>query len=275
MSQGRADLSELLSAYEGLEAPESFPDPVALERYRTGLLARSRPQADFLVKHVQDKPHVLEIGCGNGRLLIELARRNAIGTGLGLDIARSRVDFARAWARDESCDQLEFAVADVLDWPLRPGAFGAVLCMTGVFAYFEPLAAGTASSLVRKLYEGLEPNGLVCLELYPHSAYRVLLEATGGQARIWSELPVDDPWRFYLSALSLDESGDVLTHEKTFIHRTNGRIDSGRRERIYLYSEERAREALTSARFREIRVYESWSGEPYGGGEVMVVTARK
>jgi hypothetical protein len=71
--------------------------------------------------------------------------------------------------------------------------------------------------------------------------------------------------------LALD--GDVLTHEKTFVHRTSGRIDSGRHERLHLYDRATAVELLASAGFAEIRVHEGWTEDDYRGGEVMVVTA--
>ena len=53
------------------------------------------------------------------------------------------------------------------------------------------------------------------------------------------------------------------------------RIDEGRVERLHLYTQERMRHVLGAASFREVRFYEGWSEEPYRGGEVMVVTARK
>jgi hypothetical protein len=108
-----------------------------------------------------------------------------------------------------------------------------------------------------------------------HPEYRRLLEATDGEVRIWQELPSEDPWRFYLSRLEIDRSGNVLTHEKTFVHRTSGQIDSGRREHLYLYTAEGVQELLSSVGFRDIRLYGSWTEEPYSGGELMIVTALK
>jgi hypothetical protein len=88
-------------------------------------------------------------------------------------------------------------------------------------------------------------------------------------------LPEDDPWRFYLSAISLDDSRQILTHEKTFIHRATGRVDTGRRERLYLYSDDAIAQLLAATGFREVVTYEGWSQTRYEGGEVMVVTAQK
>ena len=91
--------------------------------------------------------------------------------------------------------------------------------------------------------------------------------------QIWSELPPDDPWRYYLTDLSLDESRAILTHEKTFIHRTSGVVDTGRREWLHLYAVESLTRLLLAAGFDDIRAYEGWSTDPYESGEIMVVTA--
>jgi SAM-dependent methyltransferase len=273
MTERLSKSSELAAAYEGLEDPRSFPDASSLDRYRAGLLSRTGPQADFLAERIRPEARVLEIGCGNGRLLIELARRGAVEAGIGLDLAASRIEFARSWARSMGVDGLHFEVADVLEQGLPSGPFAAICCITGAFAYFEAAALGTAVELTRGITRALEPAGLLCLEIYPHPQHKRLLEASGGKVRIWSELPEDDPWQFYLSELSLDATGGVLTHEKTFVHRTDRRIDSGRHERLYLYTEETLMELLLDAGFETVRAYEGWSAEPYAGGEVMVVTA--
>jgi ubiquinone/menaquinone biosynthesis C-methylase UbiE len=261
------------TAYAGLEDPASFPTGASLHRYRQALLARTASQAEFIIDQLPADARVLEIGCGNGRLLIELARRDGISEGLGLDVAASRIDFARTWAREEGASRIRFETADVLEYPFSERGFSAVCCITGAFGYFEVFATGAAQRLAGRIVKSLSPGGFLCLEVYPHPLHRTLLAATGGRARIWDELPSDDPWRFYLSQLSLDETGQILTHEKTFVHRTTGQIDAGRREHLVLYTEESIRLLLSRAGFAEIRVHEGWSAEPYQGGETMVVLA--
>ena len=260
----------LRSAYEGVEA--DFPDEAARERYRSSMLERSRPQVDFL-ERVLPGGSVLEVGCGNGRLLIELARRGRITRGLGIDTARSRIDFARAWAKDLGLGSLRFEVQDALE--TRPGSaeFDAVLCITGAFAYFEPVRRGAAAALARQWAAALRPGGLLALELYPHPEVIRVLEATGGSARLWQELEPGDPWRFYLSELSMEQG--TLSHQKTFIHRVTGEVDSGRHERLALYSDDELRELLTQAGLDTVSCHAGWTDRPYDGGEVMVVLSRR
>jgi len=272
MNSGFGDVT---AAYEGIDDPSSFPDRASLDRYRTALLTRTVPQVDFLIRRLPEAASLLEIGCGNGRLLIELARRHAIMEALGLDAAASRIEFARRWARDERLQGLRFVTTDALQHELPPSSFDVACCITGAFGYFDALEPGGATKLALKIRQALRPQGLLCLEVYPHPAYRRLLDATGGKVRVWSELPPDDPWRFYLSDLSLDEAGEILTHTKTFIHRSGGSIDAGRQERLRLYTEEDLTRLLLEGNFDEVRAYEGWSAEPYEDGEIMVVTALK
>jgi SAM-dependent methyltransferase len=266
-----AEFRELAEAYEGLEA--SFGDDAALESYRASMLERSAVQADFLASRLPTGTRVLEVGCGNGRLLIELARRGAIAKGFGIDLAVSRIAFAQEWVRDEGLENLSFEAADVFERGLAPEGYSAALCITGTFAYFEPIVAGSGLRFARILHDALVPGGMLVLELYPHPRERALLEATGGEATTWKELDPEDPWRFYLSRYEL--RGDVLAHEKTFIHRTSGKVDQGRREQLYLYSPDDLEALLDEAGLRQISFFEGWTAEQYAGGDRLVVTALK
>jgi SAM-dependent methyltransferase len=264
---------ELARAYAGVEELDSFKDADALRDYRESVLARSRPQADFLMEHLPASASVLEVACGNGRLLIELAGRGALGEGVGYDIAASRIEFARRWAEDSGHSALRFEAADMLDTDLEGERYDAAVCITGAFGYIEPVESGSALRLARRLHSALRPGGLLLLELYPSPRYRRLAEAAGGEVRLWTELPPEDPWRFYLSRLTLN--GPVLLHEKTFIHRETGEVDAGRAERLQLYSPSDILGLLERAGYEGTEARQGWSAEPYSDDESMVVIARR
>lgn len=265
-------LATVAAAYDDLEAPGSFPDRAALEAYRDGLLKTSRPQAELLAGLLGPGARVLEIGCGNGRLLVELARREALAAGRGVDVSRSRIAFAREWTAELELSGLAFEAADALDVELEPESFDAAVCITGALGYFGAAEPRLDGRLLARLAGALTSGGLLCVELYPHRHERRLLEAAGGHVRTWRELPAEDPWRFYLSELSL--RAGVLTHAKTFIHRETGEVDSGRSETLYLYEEPELRDLLAAAGFRDVECREGWTTETYSGGEVLVALAR-
>lgn len=230
----------------------------------------------FVAERLPPDARVLEVGSGNGRLLIALAREGAIADGVALEIASSRVDFARAWAADEGVAGVRFDVADALTAELGT-QLDAVLCITGAFAYFDAMREGSASELLRRAHEALRPAGLLVLELYPHPEYRHLLESTGtGELRLWQELPAGDPWRLYLSHLIYDAGRRMLTHRKTFVHRTSGEIDDTRREHLRLYDAGELGAELRSAGFADVETHGDWSGaSPSPNDELLIVRARR
>lgn len=261
---------DLAAAYEGVEG--SFPDAASRARYRAAMLAKSLHQADFIGRLLGRPSSVLEVGCGNGRLLIELARRGLLTDGIGIDMARSRICFAREWADDERLNSLRFEAADALEFEPGPNRHDAIICVTGMFAYLDPLAPGTAELVLRRWANALRPDGLLVLELYPHPEITSLMPKSSGVLRLWRELDAGDPWRFYLSELRLE--GCILTHIKTFIHRTTGQVDTGRRERLMIYSMQEISHILRHAGFDQIVGHEGWTETSYESAETMVVTAR-
>lgn len=67
-------------------------------------------------------PRVLDLGCGNGALLLELQDR--IATGVGVDSSRKLLDFARH--RAEHCPKLSFQAIAGPTLPFPDGAFDLV-----------------------------------------------------------------------------------------------------------------------------------------------------
>ena len=57
--------------------------------------------------------HVLDLGCGSGELLAELAGRDPAFQGHGVDANPAMIDVA--WARDLPADRVRFSVGDVTD----------------------------------------------------------------------------------------------------------------------------------------------------------------
>jgi SAM-dependent methyltransferase len=218
---------------------------------------------------------VLEIASGNGRLLIDLARGGALRSGLGVEISQTRTAFAQAWARDEALEaQLEFVAGDARRLPFAP--VDAVLCITGAFAYFDAIERDGGARLLERLAATVRPGGAIVLELYPHPSWqRLLAAAQDGELRLWHELPEADPWRFYLSRLTLDGESGVLTHHKTFVHRSTGEVDASRREHLRLYDGPALRQALVAAGFGDVELFGDWAGRRYEPDDELLIAAAR
>jgi SAM-dependent methyltransferase len=275
MSSADPLLAEVAAAYAGVEAAESFHSRDDVLRYRAALIERSAEQAAFVA--ARGSGRILEVGCGNGRLLIELARRGAARAGVGVDVAASRIAFAREWAQDEGLEALRFIDDDLLSTPLEPATADVAICITGALGYFGAADPPRDDEVLQRLGDALVDGGLLVLELYPHPEERRLLEVAGGAIRLWRELPEDDPWRYYLSDLRLDGERAVLDHRKTFVHRTTGEIDTGRSERLRLYDAPSLSALLGAAGFDRVELHGGWDGGPYADGAdaTLVATARR
>jgi SAM-dependent methyltransferase len=95
----------------------------------------------------------LDLGCGSGRLTLELARRGAAAT--GVDTSARRLHEARARAREAGID-VTFAHADMDErLPYPDGAFAAVTSRLSLMIARDPLAT------LREAARVVRPGGVV------------------------------------------------------------------------------------------------------------------
>lgn len=108
---------------------------------------------------------VLDVGCGDGRLTRQLARR--AGAVLALDLSPEMIRLARD--RSAGHRNIEYRLADVRATPLPPGAFDAVVTVATL--HHLPL-----SETVGVLKAALRPGGmLVVQDVVDRSAARYAL----------------------------------------------------------------------------------------------------
>ena len=268
------DTVALAAAYEGVESAEGFPDRSSLEQYRENLLAKSALQADFIMSRHAQAQSVFEACCGNGRLLVALAR--SLERASGFDIAESRIAFAEKWLSDLGLDHVSVWRDDILNLePATSEAADIVLCITGAFAYFEPLAADAADVAAAALASRCTPGAGLILEIYQHpSEIRECKARADRTVHTWKELPASDPFRYFLSKYQFDEDSSFLSHAKTFIGR-DGQIDAGRVEVLRVYAPEEI-EALFAPWFEKFEFFRDWRGTPWSEtSSSMIATATR
>lgn len=263
-------------AYNGFEAPHNFPDPQSLEAYRQMQFQKSEIQVQWIARRIPKSPEILELGCGNGRLLVCMAKKGMLHKGLGTDVAPSRIEFAQRWCRKlHLSDLLSFQVQDVLEFPVYGRRFDLAVCITGAFGYFGCVPQRDLKFL-QWATQQLKPGGLLILELYHHHQLeKSCLSSPNFKVQFWNSLPPNDPFSFYLHEVRLHPKRKSLEHMKVFIRR-DGAVDSPRTEWLRLYSLSEVRILLQRAGFRVLACSDNWKERsPRKHTEVSVWAAQK
>jgi SAM-dependent methyltransferase len=113
----------------------------------------SPPGFPEILDAVAGAASVLDLGCGSGRLTVELARQGAAVT--GIDVSDARLDAARARAADAGLDA-RFLHADMTEQlPFADAGFGASVSRLALMIAPDPVA------VLREVARVVEPGGPV------------------------------------------------------------------------------------------------------------------
>lgn len=133
-----------------------YGEPLA-EAHSDGFASHWDDAADWLAdlaRQTSSPPCVVDIGCGDGRMLQALAEKGV--TGCGFDISAAFVDRARKRGLDvQVCDAANLAIPDAT----LIIALGEVLC------YLGPSGATPFEHVVRQAAEKLRPGGALVFDV--------------------------------------------------------------------------------------------------------------
>jgi ubiquinone/menaquinone biosynthesis C-methylase UbiE len=125
------------------------------DRFDEGVAAYREP---FLAAAaIADGATVLDVGCGNGRVTIEAARRAGSGSALGVDLSSEMLGVARRRAEIERVPNATFLLADAQLHPFPAESFDLVVSRHGTVFFGDPVAA------FRNLARALRPGGCLVL----------------------------------------------------------------------------------------------------------------
>lgn len=132
------------------------------DRGQIGPAALYQRQEEYLREHVLpllgEKDHLLDIGCADGRFSCLFAHKVARVS--AIDLGAELIERARARARAEGLDNVEFAAASVFDFDTTD-RFDAVSLMGVLTSIIDDLAA---ARVLLKAVSLLKPGGLLILK---------------------------------------------------------------------------------------------------------------
>lgn len=84
---------------------------------------------------------ILDVGCGTGKLTLDLARMSPLRSVLGIDLSSKMLELARSRAAHEGLANVEFERGDVQVHPFPTAAFDQVVSSFGSMFFADPVAA--------------------------------------------------------------------------------------------------------------------------------------
>jgi trans-aconitate 2-methyltransferase len=109
---------------------------------------------------LEGSEHVLDVGCGDGKITEEIAARLPRGAVLGVDRSQNMIDFARSHFGPPACANLRFEVADVRSLTYR-GEFDRVVSFNALHWVPDQAAA------LQSIHAALKAAGKAFLRLVP------------------------------------------------------------------------------------------------------------
>jgi SAM-dependent methyltransferase len=131
---------------------------------------------------------VADVGCGNGALTIDAARRvSPNGMALGIDISTPMLDLARRRATQAGVGNVEFVEADAQVHPFGGRSIDAILSRFGVMFFDDPAAA------FANLAGALHPGGRIAFVCWQDLLQNEWMLVPGAAAAQHVGLPETEP----------------------------------------------------------------------------------
>lgn len=248
---------------------ESAPDYPA-ELYAA--LHRGNPgDVEFYARVCKGAQRILELGCGDGRVLLELAAADR--TLAGLDVHPGLLRLARArgveveWFEGDMCDPPSTLPSASFDRVIVP--FGGMYC---------PLTPAGLDDALRHAYDRLTPGGRFAFDVWAADDFHADHDPA----------EQDPSWQDHLGRFDIaGKAWEIIERSEwrpeqqridvVYTHVPVGEYEAveGRLPQRYFLHDEITKR-LRATGFDEIRICGGFGDEPYGpDAELMVVQARK
>ena len=270
------DKTSNLKAYDNIEKNSNYKNPQELIRYRNHLLQKSQVQAEFIKGYCDKKLKVFEACSGNSRLLYQLHMDLILEEGTGIEISRSRTDFAEEWKKEFPGVKVSNICQNLIECQVPDEYYDLAVCITGAFGYFYPIDTSYPDLLLNKFNKLLKSDGCLLLELYQHvNTIEFCKMNNKHEYNNWVELPESDPFRYYLSKYTFFVLERCLESKEIFIKR-DGYIDDTKKEVLKVYSLREVNIMLEQNGFKLEGAYSEWDKKEYNDqSEKLIIMARK
>lgn len=199
---------------------------------------------------------LLDIGCGNGRYAIALAKMGF--SVVGVDFDEKSIEEARRLSAKQDVS-VDFICADITEADLRPG-FGLAFSIQ----CFQYLRGARRDVCLHRINELLVRNGVLFVEMPSYrgpTEERITRNDSGDYIHVTRE-------RF-------DCDTGEKTYELTVIRKTNDMIERKVTSITRRYTPSEIRELLRKKGFTNVRIYGDWDGREFSEACRMLFIGQK
>jgi len=158
-----------IRAYEAIEAIDNFSSFEEIVAYRKRRIERYAPVGTFIAKrsgNPTSKLSVVEVGSGSSALLYGMARENRLKHAVGIELSRSRFDFAERWKSDDGYRVVQNVNQNFVCVDLQQEAFDWFIVIDNTFTYLYPENATYPNELLRRAFKALRGGGAYSARFY-------------------------------------------------------------------------------------------------------------
>jgi SAM-dependent methyltransferase len=250
---------------------EIFQNPTEEDLYRQSKLKSCDEQVNFIKKLIKkDKIIFLELGSGNSKMLFNLEKNKLLFEGYGIEFSKSRFDFSEKWKKDSNTNIIFNFNEDFIKFDYNSlKKIDIAFCVDLAFQFCEPIKEESDIFLLKRIYNQLEVNGTIILEL---DGCKNIIETIPYSKKIWEEFPETDPWRFSLWNCNYNNS--LLEWDKIFIGRKGDFSET--KITLKIYKQEEIKKLLIKSGFVNINFYKNWSMDQFENDDYsFIVTGEK
>lgn len=248
-----------LPAYDQVEQLDRFT-PRSFEEYCKDKLQSCDKHIAFIKEYCavpKQKIKVLEVGCGNGKLLYRLEKEGLLEHGVGYEVSASRCRFAQEFGVWVQSNNVEIFNKDFMVELIPENSFDLVIGVDVVLNLIGAISQEHTELFLQKAISALRPSGKLVLELMTcQREIDFIMRSENGKYKTWKRFPESDPFVLGLDEIGLDDDGNLVW--KKYFEKRSGGLDEGFVNIIKPFSEEEILMYATKARM-QYRVFSSWA----------------
>lgn len=253
------DGSVNFKAYDAVEAIDNFSSEEEIAAYRKRRIDRYAPVVSFITKRSPPLPSsglsVVEVGSGSSALLYALAEKACLGNAVGIELSRSRFEFAEGWKADAGYDVVRNVNQNFIDVDLAREAFDWFVVIDNTFTYLHPEDQTYPGKLLQRAFASLRDGGCLLLDFINYAKRDPDVEM-----RQWNAFPKTDPFSYALYSTRISDGINIT--ETIFIKRDGG-AESIKVELSKVYGLADLESLLGDNGFRVSEVYSGFEVQPY------------